>query len=102
MISSALLEHYNLGPISKYWHTEREYYNAFLSVTDYVVTKAAEAMMLGESVEQYQEVLEARKYCREQINAIDAGTYDGPEAGTDIDVYYPPENDEPPVGIEIG
>ena len=47
--------------------------------------------MLGDSVEDYTEILEARKYAREQINAIDEGTYEGPEAGTNIDIYYPPE-----------
>jgi len=64
MISELLVEKYALGTLPKYRHSTREYYEAFLSVTDYVVIKAMEAQLLGDDVEQYQEVLEARRYAR--------------------------------------
>ena len=94
MISENLAEKYALGSLAKYRHSTREYYEAFLSVTDYVVIKAMEAQLLGDDVEQYQEVLEARRYARQMINAIDDGTYTGEEAGTDIDIFYADEEGE--------
>lgn len=93
MISIELAEKHHLPPIEKFHHTTRDYYTTFLAQSDYVTAKAMEAQILGESVEDYREVLEARKFAREQVNAIDEGTYTGAEAGTDIDVYYPPEEE---------
>lgn len=102
MISVELAEQHHLPPIEKFHHSTRDYYWTFLCQTDYVTAKAMEAQLLGDDVEQYQEVLEARRYARQMINAIDNGTYDGPEAGTDIDIYYAPEDEEPSADIEIG
>lgn len=94
MISIEMAERYHLPPIEKFHHSTRDYYTTFLAQSDYVTAKTMEAQLLGESVEDYREVLEARRFAREQVNAIDTGTYDGEEAGTDIDVYYPPEFSE--------
>lgn len=91
MISNELAARHYLPPIEKYHHPTRDWYYTFLCQSDYVTAKAMEAQLLGESIEDYTEVLEARKFAREQINKIDNGTYDGPEAGTNIDIYYPPE-----------
>ena len=94
MISTELAQRFNLPPIEKYHHPARDWYYTFLCQTDYIPAKAMEAQLLGESIEDYSDVLEARRWCREQINAIDNGNYEGPEAGTDIDIYYPPELEE--------
>ena len=91
MINNELAERFNLPPIEKYHHATRDWYFTFLCQTDYIPAKAMEAQLLGDSIEDYTEILEARRWAREQINAIDDGTYDGPEAGTNIEVYYPPE-----------
>lgn len=94
MISNEIVERFHLFPIEKYHHSTRDWYYTFLCQTDYIPAKAMEAQLLGDSIDDYTEILEARKYAREQINAIDNGTYTGPEAGTDIDIYYPPELEE--------
>lgn len=91
MISNELAARHYLPPIEKYHHSARDWYYTFLCQSDYVTAKAMEAQLLGEPFDDYQEVLEARKFAREQINKIDSGTYDGPKAGTNLDIYYPPE-----------
>lgn len=91
LISRNLAARHHLPPIEKYHHSTRDYYWTFLCQTDYIMSKAMEARLLGEDIEQYQEVIEGRRYARQMINAIDDGSYIGPEAGTDIEVYYPPE-----------
>lgn len=52
-------------------HGEMHYWNTFLIVTDYIPNKITEARYLGEEVdEDYSEVLEARKLCRQKINEL--------------------------------
>lgn len=94
MISNELIQRFHLFTIEGYHHSTRDWYLTFLATTDYIPAKAMEAQLLGESIEDYTEIIEARRWAREQINAIDDGTYDGPEAGTNIDIYYPPELEE--------
>ena len=46
-------------------------YREFLKKTDYIGIKLAEALFLGESLdEDYTEVLAAKKYAREQIRQL--------------------------------
>lgn len=75
---------FHLSDISEFKHSARDYYSTFLIQSDYVVSKAAEAQLVGEPIEPYTEVIEARRFARAMINAIDSGTYDGPEAGTNL------------------
>lgn len=89
----AIAAEFYLQPIAEFAHETRDWYVTFLCQTDYISAKAMDAMVLGESIEDYRNVLLARKWCREQINAIDNGTYVGPEAGTDIHYYIPDFND---------
>lgn len=91
MISDELASRFNLPPIEKYHHETRDWYYTFLCQSDYIPAKAMEAQLLGEPIDSYTEIIEARRFAREQINAIDNGTYTGKEAGTNVDIYYPPE-----------
>lgn len=51
--------------------TEALYYRTYLTHTDYVAAKLAEAVYTGVSLEQdYSEVLERRAYARQRINAL--------------------------------
>lgn len=85
-IDEQMAAKFHLPPVRKYPHPTRDWYNTFLIQTDYTVSKAAEAQLLGESVDDYTDVLRARKIARSAINAIDDGTYDGEEAMQDIDI----------------
>lgn len=52
-------------------HGEAHYWKTFLIVTDYIANKIIEANYLGEPLdEDYTEVLEARKLCRQKINEL--------------------------------
>ena len=53
-------------------HTEIGYYETFLIRTDYIVTRAAEASLLNEpnDIENYAEVMAARKTSRNRINEL--------------------------------
>ncbi len=86
MISAEMASRFNLPPIRKYPHPTRDWYTTFLIQTDYIVSKAAEAQLMGESVDDYTDVLRARKIARSAINAIDDGKYDGEEAMQDVDI----------------
>ncbi|MEA5143341.1 MAG: hypothetical protein VB023_07145 [Oscillibacter sp.] len=47
------------------------FYQTFLRQTDYVAAKLAEAVYLGQTVEQdYTQVLQARQYAREAIRPL--------------------------------
>ena len=94
MIDEKIAAKINMPPIRKYHHPTRDWYETFLIHTDYVVTKASEAQLLGESIEDYSDILEARKIARRCINEIDNGTYTGEEAMQEIEVaeITEPEN----------
>ena len=71
MISNELAARFNLPPIEEYSFPEADWYQTFLIQSDYVANKIAEAMYLGETLdEDYTEVLQARKYARAMINTI--------------------------------
>ena len=70
MITDDMAARFHLPPVEEYDFGPMQYYHAFLSETDYVVTKIAEAMYQGETPEDYTDVLAARKYAREKINEL--------------------------------
>lgn len=50
---------------------EKTFYKTFLLQTDYIPMKMMEAQVTGETLdEDYTEVLEARKLCRQRLNAL--------------------------------
>lgn len=86
MISEEMAAKFHLPPIRTYHHPTRDWYNTFLIQSDYIVAKATEAQFTNEDMpEEYASVLAARAECREAINAIDEGTYNGEEAMTDLE-----------------
>lgn len=72
MITNELAEKFHLPPIEEYPFSKRDWYTTFLIQSDYCALKAAEAVYLNKPAdEELTEVIEARAYAREQINAID-------------------------------
>ena len=53
--------------------TERLYYETFLIRTDYVIIRAAESLLTGESsgVTDYLEIIKARKTARQRLNELE-------------------------------
>lgn len=76
MISQKLLNKYRLPSIEEYRNgmlpgeSELVYYYDFLKATDYIPNKIIEAQILGEEIDDYTEILNARKYAREMINTL--------------------------------
>ena len=74
MIPNELASKYNLPPVNEYPFPEIEeidWYSTFLIQTDYVANKIAEALYLGEELdEDYTAVLQARKFARNKINEL--------------------------------
>lgn len=85
-ISDEMAARYHLPPIQKYPHPTEDWYQTFLLQTDYVTAKLIEAVAMGESTEQYTDVIEARRIARECINAIQDGTYTGEEAMQEVEI----------------
>lgn len=97
MISMEMLKKYNMLPLEEYKamygdsvDTEKTFYETFLAQTDHIPLKIIEAytvFMVDNNVnvgnmkkffadvkEQYGEILEARKFAREEINRIESET----------------------------
>ena len=54
--------------------TRITYYQTYLSHTDYIAAKLAEAVYTGEKIaEDYSEVIRLRKEARDKINELQAG-----------------------------
>ncbi len=54
--------------------TEALYYRTYLTHTDYVAAKLAEAVYMGGAVDKdYTEVLQKREYARQRINELEGG-----------------------------
>ena len=71
MIPNELASKYNLPPVDEYPFPEIDWYSTFLIQTDYVANKIAEALYLGEELdEDYTAVLQARKFARNKINEL--------------------------------
>lgn len=63
---------YDIDPENSIFNSDKVMpYKAFLSQTDYVACKIAEAQFLGKTLdEDYTEVLQARQYARDKINEL--------------------------------
>lgn len=71
MIRNELAAKFYLPPIEEYPFPEQDWYKTFLSQSDYVIIKIAEATFLGKEIdEDYSEVIEARKYARQRLNEL--------------------------------
>lgn len=54
-------------------HEEIDWYKTFLIQTDHIAYKIAESAYLNEETDKdYTPILEARKYCRQKINELEA------------------------------
>ena len=87
MIPKELLEKYSMGDMEDY-ESEHTFYQTFLIQTDHIPLKIIEAYItymvennvnvgnmkrfFADVEEQYGEVLEARKFAREEINRIES------------------------------
>lgn len=76
-IPKAILDKYHLLTLAENiaWHgdstdTRVDFYRDFLSETDHIPNKIIEAQTLGEQVGEYTEILQYRKYAREEINRL--------------------------------
>lgn len=81
MIAQKLLEKYNMLSLEEYKerhgntvNTERAFYQTFLIQTDHIPNKIIEAQLLNEECDDYTEILNIRKQCREEINRIESET----------------------------
>lgn len=79
MISKEIYSKYHLADLEFYIagcggseiEGKKMFYQTFLIQTDYIPNKIIEAQTLGETLdEDYTEVLQARKFARNQLNAI--------------------------------
>ena len=50
--------------------TEFDYYQTFLTLTDYIANKIIEAQVLGIECDDYTHELHARQYARDKINEL--------------------------------
>ena len=78
-ISQNLLDKYHIADLQTYINLSggneseglKTLYQTFLIQTDYIPNKIIEAQVLGETLdEDYTEVLQARKYARQQISNL--------------------------------
>ncbi len=70
-ISEEMAARFYLPRVEDYNHSEMDYYQTFLIQSDYVANKIAEALYLGEELdEDYTDVINARKYARRRINEL--------------------------------
>lgn len=80
-ISIEILNKYNMVSLDEYksifgdtTDTEKTFYKTFLFQTDDVPKIVIEAQLLNEECDDYTEILNIRKQCREEINRIEAET----------------------------
>lgn len=64
-------EFYDGGGINNPYVCQLEFYHMFLQETDFITAKIIEAQILGSTCKDYADVLSAREYAREQINALE-------------------------------
>lgn len=87
MITQAMLDKYTMKSLDEYKidygdsvETEIGFYQTFLFQTDYISKKIDEEYFLGASKAElkakYGDILNARQYCREQINRLESKRYD--------------------------
>ena len=77
-ITNKVLLKYNMVSLDEYKEmfgdtldTELTFYQTFLIQTDYIPNKIVEAQILGEELDDYTEILNYRKFARQEINRLD-------------------------------
>lgn len=54
------------------YETEASFYMLILNVTDHIPNKIVEAQFLGESIDDYTDILLCRKTARKKLNELEA------------------------------
>lgn len=76
MIPQVILDKYEMDALEHYikGFGEKEgtlaFCNAFLILTDHIPNKIIEAQILGNSIDDYKEILELRQQARDKINEM--------------------------------
>lgn len=52
------------------WLDEVDYYLTFLLITDHIPNKIIESQYVGNSTEDYSEIIEVRNQCRKAVNEL--------------------------------
>lgn len=73
MIPKEVYEKYNLADITEY-ESESVFYYTFLIQTDHIPNKIIESQVLGETPEDYTEILTYRQFARDEINRLNNPT----------------------------
>ena len=71
MIPIEVLKKYEMAEKENYL-TELDFYKTFLQQTDHIPSKIIEAQALGNEPKGYTEILNYRKYARNEINRLAA------------------------------
>lgn len=69
MLPIEILKKYKMAPMEKYF-TEIDFYKTFLQQTDHIPNKIIEAQALGDTPEDYTEILNYRQIARNEINRL--------------------------------
>mgnify|MGYP003303376845 CR=1 FL=1 len=77
MISQEILKKYNMKTLEEYKedfgdsaNTELLFYQTFLIQTDHIPNKIIESQALGNTPEDYTEILTYRQYARDEVNKL--------------------------------
>lgn len=77
MFAEEILLKYNMTNLEEYkaifgnaLDTERTFYQTFLIQTDHIPNKIIEAQILNEEIDDYTEILNCRKFARQEINRL--------------------------------
>lgn len=70
MIPEEIYKKYQLADITEY-ECPQDFYRTFLIQTDHIPNKIIEAQILGESAEDYTEILRYRQFARDEINRLE-------------------------------
>ena len=73
MIPNEVYEKYHLADITEY-ESEYVFYYTFLIQTDHIPNKIIESQVLGETPEDYTEILTYRQFARDEINRLNNPT----------------------------
>lgn len=73
MIPKEVYEKYHLADITEY-ESEYVFYYTFLIQTDHIPNKIIESQLLGETPEDYTEILTYRQFARDEINRLNNPT----------------------------
>ena len=76
MTINEVAEKYGLAPLETFQEefTEIEFYESLLKQTDHIPNKIIESQVLGETPEDYTEILTYRQFARDEINRLNNPT----------------------------